>query len=199
MGSCGSGRNHRWASRTDEFHKLDLADFARGAFERWRSGSITWSRGDHVTASIGYSLAPDHMRLRYTNIRHGERTPINERFEFSFTAQAFGGVRRWIVCPSCQRRCRVLYGGRHYRCRTCYRATYESQYERIRVPGLASAERVRHRLGAQPGFIHPFPDKPKGMHWRTYRRLQEQDWAATEKLEAALAGRMTMIRRKAEG
>ena len=186
MGSYGSGSRNRFASKVDEFHKLDLADFKRAWFECWRAGSVTWSRGGHPTGSIGYRLAPDHMRLEYSVTRQGERVPINERFDFSFTEQPLGGQRRWIVCRSCQRRCRVIYGGTYFRCRQCYRATYPSQYEFIRLPGISRADRVRNKLGGDPGLINPFPRKPKGMHWRTYRRLQMEDWAASDRLELAL-------------
>lgn len=189
MGSYGSGSRNRFASKTDEFHKVDLATFKHQWFEGRSGGKITWSRGGQETGSIGYRLAPDHMRLEYTVTRQSEPVQINERFELAFTEQPFGGRRRWIVCRSCQRRCRVLYGGTHFRCRLCYRATYPSQYEFIRLPGISRADRVRAKLGGDPGLLNPFPRKPSGMHWRTYRRLQREDWAASERLERALYAR----------
>ena len=189
MGGYGSGSRNRWAPRTDEFHKLDLAGFEREWFERHRSGTLTWSRGERVTGRIGYRLAPDHMRLVYTSGRDDRRQDIDERFDLAFTDQPFGGQRMWIVCPSCRQRCRVLYGGRYFRCRACRRATYESQYERICVRGLGSAQRVREKLGGPVGLAHAFPEKPKGMHWRTYRRLQEADWTAVGRLENAFMAR----------
>ena len=196
MGGLGSGTRNRHASRTDHFHKLDLASFKLEWFEEWRAGTLTWSRGGHETASIGYRLAPDHMRLVYSTGRNSERRTIDDRFELAFTRQHFGGKRLWIVCPSCERRCRVLYGGRYFRCRQCYRATYESQYERIRARGLGSAQRVREKLGGNPGMAYAFPAKPKGMHWRKYRRLQEADWRAADAMGMALMGKFDRLRRK---
>ena len=195
MGGYGSGANHRLASKTDEFRKLDLADFKRHWFERSFSGTLRWSRGGRETASIGYNLQPFYFRLQYSVTRQGEKVPIDERFDFAFTEQPFGGRRRWIICRSCNRRCRVLYGGAYFRCRQCYRATYPSQYEAIRVPGLSRAERARDKLGGEPGFINAFPLKPKGMHWRTYRQLQEQDWRATDALENALYSKFVQLTR----
>lgn len=194
MGGYGSGSRNRFASKTDEFHKLDLADFKRAWFERWRSGTVTWSRGGHKTGSITYRLAPDHMLLEYSVTRQGEKVPINERFDFAFTEQPFGGRRRWIVCRSCQRRCRVLYGGTYFRFRQCYRATYPSQYEFIRLPGISRVDRVRDKLGGDPGLINPFPRKPKGMYWRTYIRLEREDRVASERLERALYARFSRAR-----
>ena len=186
MGGIGSGSRNRWASKTDEFHKLDLADFKRHWFERGFSGTCRWSRGGNPTGSVGYILRPDHMQIHYSVTRQGEKQRIDERFDFAFTEQPFGGRRRWIICRSCDQRCRVLYGGRYFRCRRCYEATYPSQYESIRVPGLSRAERARDRLGGEPGFIYPFPQKPKGMHWRTYMRLETEDRKTCDRMERAL-------------
>jgi hypothetical protein len=30
------------------------------------------------------------------------------------------------------------------------------------------------RLGASPNMMEVFPDKPKGMHWRTYDQLRRR-------------------------
>lgn len=192
MGGYGSGSRSRWASKTDEFHKLDLATFEREWFERHRSGTVTWSRGGRQTGSIGYRLSPESMGLHYSvSTRDGPRN-IDERFSLSFTEQPFGGRRMWIVCPSCSNRCRVLYGATYFRCRTCYRATYPSQYETIRVAGLSVAERVRDRLGGEPGLLNLFPRKPKGMHWQTYRRLEQLDCLAVKQLEDAMYVRLAV-------
>ena len=34
------------------------------------------------------------------------------------------------------------------------------------------AHTIRRRLGDSINLLHPFPSKPKGMHWRTYERLR---------------------------
>ena len=187
MGGYGSGRNIRFASKSDEFHKLDLATFNRQWFERGFSGRLTWSRGGHKTGSISYRCSYDQLCLTYSVGREGERQDIDETFSLSFTEQPFGGKRRWIVCK-CGRRCRVLYGGKYFRCRECYRICFASQYEPIRVPGMATAERIRDKYGMQAGFSYPFGDRPRGMHWSTYRRLRANDRAMGEAIDRALMG-----------
>lgn len=186
MGGYGSGRLGRGARRTDELHRFDLADFKRQWFERGFSGTCRWTRGDHEMGSIGYRLQFDCMHLHYSVGREGEKQSVDERFDFAFTEQPLGGMRRWIVCPSCLNRCRVIYGGKYFRCRQCYDATYASQYESIRVRGMARMQRVRDKLGGDGGLYDPFPRKPKGMHWRTYRRLERRDIQSLQVMERTL-------------
>ena len=39
---------------------------------------------------------------------------------------------------------------------------------------LGKANKIRMKLGGEPGVASTFPDKPKGMHWRTYQRLAQE-------------------------
>ncbi|MEM6899222.1 MAG: hypothetical protein AAF583_05570 [Pseudomonadota bacterium] len=187
MGGYGSGGG-RNACQMDEFHKLDIADFESCWFERGRSGRATWSRAGRETGSISYRLGFDYIELSYSVGPEHNKEAVRERFNIAFTEQPFGGRRRWIVCLGCERRCRVLIGGRHFRCRKCYHATYPSQYETFRCRGLAKAEKARERVGANPGIANVWPDKPKGMHWRTYRRLEALNWDAVIGIERVLTG-----------
>ena len=91
------------------------------------------------------------------------------------TATAFGGKRQWFQCLSCNGRCRVLYGGAYFRCRRCHRLKYETQYEPPFARAATRALKIRERLGGTGGIGDIFPNKPKGMHWRTYERLQAEE------------------------
>jgi hypothetical protein len=37
--------------------------------------------------------------------------------------------------------------------------------------------KLRDRLGQRDSLDKPFPEKPKRMHWKTYRRLEARDEA----------------------
>lgn len=50
---------------------------------------------------------------------------------------------------------------------------------------LSKAQKFRQRLGGSLCTDDPFPEKPKGMHWRTYGRLAERGEALDEQAERA--------------
>jgi hypothetical protein len=61
MGASSSGRwgYHHKAMTVEECRLLDLGEFARkGAFVPWYTGSVSWSYGERVVASIGYTVRP---------------------------------------------------------------------------------------------------------------------------------------------
>jgi len=58
--------------------------------------------------------------------------------------------------------------------------TYASQREASYRRDLGKAQKIRMRLGGSPDS-EEFPDKPKGMHWRTYDRLYRLHDAAEER------------------
>jgi hypothetical protein len=93
----------------------------------------------------------------------------------------FGGRRHWFACLSCGRRCRILYGASHFRCRICRGAKYESQFESEPLRISSRRWRIRRLIEERAGHAWPlgldddFPPKPKGMHWHTYRRLEAID------------------------
>ncbi len=99
------------------------------------------------------------------------------------------GQRPWFICPGagCGRRIAVLCRpGKYFLCRHCYDLRYESQREDKTYRALRRAQKVRQCLGGSANMTEPFPEKPKGMHWRTYERLwQEHHEAEMEQLIGA--------------
>ena len=48
----------------------------------------------------------------------------------------------------------------------------KARMKRLGIVPLTKAQAIRVKLGGEPGFSYDFPEKPKGMHWRTYYRLR---------------------------
>jgi hypothetical protein len=81
-----------------------------------------------------------------------------------------------------------LYGANTYfLCRHCYRLAYASQREDRHSRALRRANNIRMRLGGEPGIASPFPERPKGMHHRTYDRLRSAVWSYEIAAEEGLA------------
>jgi hypothetical protein len=133
---------------------------------------------------------PERVILTY---RHrsgpsGKWKEVREPVPLSWTACNFGGERPWFICPGagCGRKVAVLYRlGRYFLCRHCYDLVYESQREDKMYRALRRAQKIRNHLGGSANMMEPFPEKPKGMHWKTYERLW---WECQEAKMEQLAG-----------
>ena len=179
MGGTGSGNWYRFDKKTttEECRSLDVRRFRReGLLKPGHWFSWCWWRAEEKVASIGVFVRQDRLVLAY---RHrsgpgGEWEDVKEPVPLTWTACNFGGERPWFICPGtgCGRRVAVLYGpGRYFLCRYWYDLTYESQRENEMTRTLRRAQTIRERLGGSANMTNPFPEKPKGMHWRTYERL----------------------------
>jgi hypothetical protein len=136
------------------------------------------------------SVATEHraVTLTYRSRSYGEDwSDVEQRVPIAWSLCRFGGERPWFVCSVsckgayCGRQVVRLYGaGRLFACRRCYRLAYASQQESIRQRGLWKAQKIRMRLGGSASLADEFPEKPKGMHWRTYDRLCQMHDAAEE-------------------
>ncbi len=109
---------------------------------RHRSGGAEWKDEQHPVRIV--------------------RTPCN-----------LGGARAWFLCPAvgCGRRVAILYGGGIFACRHCYQLAYASAREDAGDLAARHADRLRARLGWEPGILNGEGGKPKWMRWRTFDRL----------------------------
>jgi hypothetical protein len=99
-----------------------------------------------------------------------------------------GGSRAWFICPAvgCGRRVAILYGGSIFACRHCYLLTYASSREDVSDRAARRADRLRARLGWEPGILNGEGCKPKWMRWRTFERLAaEHDQFVGRSIQAA--------------
>jgi len=105
----------------------------------------------------------------------------------------FGCFKRSVLRSSRHK----LYGvGRLFACRHCYRLAYTSQQESVHQRGLWKSQQIRMRLGGSASMLDEFPDRPKGMHWRTYERWCRVHDAAEERSTIGLMGFVERLGRR---
>jgi hypothetical protein len=89
----------------------------------------------------------------------------------------FGGRQWYFTCPKTDRRASILWkppGAERFLSRYAWgrAVAYGSQFETPHDRTCSAARAIRYRLGGSEfvEFGGELPPKPKGMHWRTYKR-----------------------------
>jgi hypothetical protein len=193
MGGMGSGRRYRndAADCTDDYRRLDVRRWQRDGFlTPGRAFGWQWTRQSEIVASIQVRAETDRVILNYRH-RSGGKEWKDEKYSvrLDWTACTYGGRRAWFMCPAvgCGRRVAILYGGGIFACRHCHRLAYPSQRETDDDRATRQADKIRERLGWEPGILNGEGGKPKGMRWRTFERLSaEHDAFVGESLAGAM-------------
>jgi len=156
------------------YHSVDIRFLhKKRVLDRGYPSVITWSRGSEVTGSMGVRSGAGCVILSYRHSGNGGPwQDVELKIPVTWTPCNYGGSRPWFLCPvsGCGRRVAVLYGGAAFACRHCRELVYESQREQPYDRALTRAQAIWAKLGGW-STAEPFPEKPKGMHWRTYNRL----------------------------
>ena len=175
MGGFGSGRQGG-KDCTGDMRPVDVRHLQRdGSLKPGQSYGLQWKRGGNVVASINLAVQADYVRFTYRHSRHGgEWQDVQAVAYLDRMPCRFGGSRAWWLCPCCGRRVAILYIGKTPACRHCYRLAYRSEREDAGDRASRQADKLRDRLGWEPGILNGNGGKPKGMHWRTFERLQAQ-------------------------
>lgn len=178
MGGFGSGRAYQGGKRTTNgMLALDVRQLHRGGqLTPGQSFPKTWQQNGEELASIQMRTEVDRVILDYRiRTNDGER-PMNYPVHLEWTGCHLGGRRAWFLCPTpgCGRRVAILFGGAVFACRHCHKLAYESQRASPSDRAMRRADRIRRRLGWDAGIANPSGGKPKGMHWRTFARLDAE-------------------------
>jgi len=177
MGGLGSGIHWCYGAKstTDDYHILDVRRWAReGILRHVYWGGWQWTRNGESVASIQMRTEQDHVILIYSH-RSGGAEWKDEQYLVRIvrTPCNLGGSRAWFICPAvgCGRRVAILYGGSIFACRRCYRLAYPSSREDAGGRATRMADKLRARLGWEPGILNCRGNKPKWMRRRTFKRL----------------------------
>lgn len=201
MGGFGSGRRGG-KDTTGGYRTLDVRWLQRkGMLKPGLSYGLNWSRRGEPWGNIQARTGADFVTLIYRHQKHGgewqereypvslERTPCN-----------YGGRRAWFRCPAagCGRRVALLYLGSAgiFACRHCYRLAYACERETADDRATRQANKIRERLGWDTGILNLKGGKPKGMHWRTFQRLEARHDAYAGVSLAWISKRLGLLNRQ---
>jgi hypothetical protein len=215
MGGLGSGSYYRFGSRdcVEDCLSLDVRSLWRdGWLKLGTTFTMTW-RHHLRDSSVGILVLGDAdvERTRAVEFSYfwgpeGRNEDISYAVPLTWSPCNFGGFRPWFVCPgvvkgvSCGRRVAMLYlKGRYFLCRHCHDLTYASRQETGRIAALHKCRRIRRRLGGSTNLTEPFPEKPKGMHHKTYWRLLLEYEKATEEYTKAMIADLDKLTRQGFG
>lgn len=196
MGGFGSGRQGG-SSCTTDMRALDVRAVQRlGMLTPGAAGVLKWSRNGAPCGAIRIEAGVCGVTLDYrrASLDADDWEAMRYPVLLTWTPCNFGGRRTWWRCPAagCGRRVAVLYGGRVFACRQCHQLAYRCQREADDDRATRRADKLRDRLGWPGGILHGNGGKPKGMHWRTFERLQAECDAHTAR---ALGGLVRLVAR----
>ena len=199
MGGPGSGR--QWYSgakiTTDDYRAIDVRRWKRdGLLTPHQAFGWQWSNHGEVVASIRVRTESNRVILSYRHRQYDDEW-VDESYPvyLDWTDCNLGGQRPWFLCPAsgCRKRVAILYGGSIFACRNCHQLAYQSQRETYYDRATRKADRIRAKLGWQPGILNGDEGKPKEMHWATFERLTLQHDAFLGISLAGMAARLNLL------
>jgi hypothetical protein len=109
---------------------------------------------------------------------------VPQQIRISWTPCHLGGWRPWMHCPFCEKRvAKLLKGMGGYFCRACLgNPLYASQAKSSQGRRHFELCKIRLLLNGNASPLEPFPERPRGMHRKTYDRLK----ARAQRLEMDL-------------
>lgn len=195
MGGMGSGPGRRHNSASG-YLRLDVNKLHRGGWlEPGRACSWQWTWGySEDKSTISIAALAGSLRLTFRVKSSGEDwQSVAQDVEIDRTPCNYGGERPWFRCPRCGRRVSVLYGAKAFYCRACHLIAYQSQSEGYEDRCFRRANKLRQRLGGEPG-AGALLFKPKWMRWPTFENIEREVRELENNGLLAMAARFPSLR-----
>jgi hypothetical protein len=177
MGGYGSGRKSDQCKKglTDYLYSIDVRAWRRdGLLTTDRRYTFRWHESQTVIVTMNATVDSDSIFLDITcDGGVSDSLHDSQYISLSWTECHFGGERPWFRCPvrGCWNRVAILYFAGTFACRECCNLAYASQRQSPNTRASNRVNKIREKLGWQPGFLNGVEWKPKGMHWKTFGRL----------------------------
>jgi hypothetical protein len=187
LGGYGSGWHRGARPRCERRVAIDLSKHALEPYDRL---TIGWKRdGKFFGAAVVVDIRGISITYHACDAVGRFRTPLfSERADFVSVKLRFGS-RRFLLCPRCNRPCRILYSGRErLLCRLCFDLRYASQNMDQVDQIWKQVNKLNRRVDPAVGLLDldEFPEKPPRMRWTTYLWLRERRAAQVDCLDALI-------------
>ena len=175
MGGYGSGRRSN-NPKIEDCNSIDANQLNRdGCLKCGWYGTTTWSRNGVKISSIGMRASTNNLNLSYYSEKYGT---VTQSITIERRPCRFGGSRAYFRCKCSERIVKLYSIGKYFLCRHCHRLPYSSKNEGHWDRALRHRNKQRRLLSRNIGLEVSMAQKPKGMWWRTYQRLQERAYEA---------------------
>lgn len=180
MGGDGSGNflKRNLNKTTEDYFSLDLRTLKAMGFKYgiYMSGTVPVLRKG-FKAIIAFAIEDNLMDLKYRyRGRDGFWKPVTQTIPLDFINCNYGSKRVYFICPACGKRVMLLYCAKKYfMCRECSDLIYRSQCENKLDRQLRKARKIRDRIDPKSALFSPIPDKPVGMHYKTYYSILDKE------------------------
>lgn len=192
MGGLNSGRyGGRPTAEATQSFVLEMRSLTRAGIRPGILGKTIFHFGEE---RLPVELTIDTMRegpgwIDFAHETRDTNDPklVRYRIWLNWSQPRFGGRRYWFCCPGTGERAAKLFlplGGHRFLSTQAYRLGYACQRE-TRTDRLMRRARKLHRAlgGAGQDVDGDTPEKPKGMHWRTYERRLAEWTGAVERAD----------------
>ena len=178
MGGYGSGRRSD-NPKIEDCNSIDANQLqGDGCLKNGWNGTMTWSRNGVKISSIIMRASTESLHLSYFTEEYGT---VSQSVTIERLPCRFGGSRAYFRCKCNKRVVKLYAAGKHFLCRHCYHLPYSSKNEGHWDRALRQRNKRRRRLSRNVGLEAYVAQKPKGMWWRTYQRLQERAYEAEQR------------------
>jgi hypothetical protein len=169
-------------SIVEDYLNIDIRRLQRqglllpGNFFTWH-----WNRNNETVGKIAVHVQTKGLTLSYKN--------RPQSVMLTTSSCNLGGCRHWFRC-GCGKRVAILYaGGSRFACRHCLNLNYQTQHQERHERLAKKAHGIRDSLDWPRGFNNETGPKPKGMHWRTFKRLSVKAENVVEQCNIAARAR----------
>lgn len=163
-------------------HSCDL----RPGAETFGLAPVPLGGGAIAVVMLAFDLRQD-WQITISLPGHSNPDPAPTAVPLEFTRPPLGGLRLWFRCPVNGSRVQKLYwraDTRRFASRTAQGLAYTSQRYRRVDRARWRLQRLAARAGGTYDGNTGLPPRPRGMHWRTYARLNTAADACVEIIEA---------------